>query len=71
MIRITDRAAPIGHPRGFAFEGRTMLAPMIHVFQSWRQRRTAHRELAALDDRLLEDIGLNRYELTERRALFW
>ena len=33
---------------------------LIRAFGEWRRYRAAVRELAALDDRGLEDIGLNR-----------
>jgi uncharacterized protein YjiS (DUF1127 family) len=33
---------------------------LMRAFAQWRQYRAAVRELAALDDRGLNDIGLNR-----------
>ena len=30
------------------------------IFHTWRQRSRARAELAALDDRMLQDIGLTR-----------
>ena len=33
---------------------------LIRAFGDWRRYRAAVRELSALDDRSLEDIGLNR-----------
>ena len=36
------------------------LSNLIRAFAEWRQYRNAVRELAALDDRALSDIGLTR-----------
>lgn len=36
---------------------------MSHVFQDYLSRRAAERRLVALDDRLLEDIGINRGDI--------
>ncbi|MFQ5935896.1 MAG: DUF1127 domain-containing protein [Acidiferrobacterales bacterium] len=33
------------------------------VFDTWRKRRTAIRELRALDDHTLKDIGLSRSQI--------
>ena len=33
---------------------------LIRAFVEWRRYRAAIRDLSALDDRSLEDIGLNR-----------
>lgn len=35
----------------------------IESYRHWRTRRTAVRELRALDDRLLRDIGINRGDI--------
>ncbi|MEA1834872.1 DUF1127 domain-containing protein [Methylobacterium durans] len=45
-----------------------MLTAITRSFRLWCERRKADHELAALDDRMLEDIGLCRYELDERHA---
>ena len=42
------------------------IATLIRSFAEWRKYRSAVRELAALDDRALHDIGLNRTQI--RRA---
>ena len=36
------------------------IATLLRAFAQWRTHRIAIRELAALDDRALGDIGLNR-----------
>ena len=36
------------------------LSALIRAFAAWRSYRAGIRELAALDDRALSDIGLNR-----------
>jgi uncharacterized protein YjiS (DUF1127 family) len=36
----------------------------INAWADWRQRRRAHHELMALDDRLLADIGLRRTDVS-------
>jgi uncharacterized protein YjiS (DUF1127 family) len=44
------------------------LASLIRAIAAWRRYRTAVQELAALDDRALADIGLNR---TQIRQVAW
>lgn len=47
------------------------IAPLLHAIDrhvvrpvlSWHHRRATHRELMALDDRQLADIGLSRGEI--------
>jgi uncharacterized protein YjiS (DUF1127 family) len=39
------------------------LANLIRAFAAWRRYRNGLKELAALDDRGLQDIGLYRSEI--------
>lgn len=43
------------------------VAAVLHqrwqALRDWRERRRTYRELLALDDRTLNDIGLNRAQL--------
>jgi len=41
------------------------ITSLIRAFGEWRRYRAAIRDLAALDDRTLDDIGLNRSEIRE------
>jgi uncharacterized protein YjiS (DUF1127 family) len=41
------------------------LASLIRGFVAWRRYRNAVQELAALDDRSLADIGLNRAQIRQ------
>jgi uncharacterized protein YjiS (DUF1127 family) len=41
------------------------LASLVRAFAAWRQYRIGVRELAALDDRGLQDIGLNRTQIRQ------
>jgi uncharacterized protein YjiS (DUF1127 family) len=36
------------------------IANLVRSFAEWRRYRTAIRELSGLDERMLNDIGLNR-----------
>lgn len=49
----------------------TLFSSMVERFDNWRARERAYRELAALDDRSLADIGLTRSDIPfvlERKA---
>ncbi len=39
------------------------LSKLIRFFHTWRRYRVGLRELAALDDRTLADIGLRRCDI--------
>jgi uncharacterized protein YjiS (DUF1127 family) len=41
------------------------IAALFQSFAAWRKYRTAVRALAALDDRALRDIGLNRTQIRQ------
>ena len=72
LCDLRNRPTGIGTPHGRALkpEGMTemYLASLIRGFAAWRRYRTAVQELAALDDRALADIGLNR---TQIRQVAW
>jgi uncharacterized protein YjiS (DUF1127 family) len=36
------------------------ISTFLHAIAGWRKYRSAVRELSAIDDRILSDIGLNR-----------
>jgi len=45
---------------------------LIAGVKSWRQRSRDRRELDALDERMLKDIGLTRdWAMVERSKYFW
>ncbi len=49
-----------------------MLARTAERLADWHERRTSRRRLIALDDRLLKDIGISRYDAEqEYRKPFW
>jgi uncharacterized protein YjiS (DUF1127 family) len=44
----------------------------VERMQTWRDRARQRRSLSQLDDRLLRDIGITRYDvLSEARKPFW
>jgi uncharacterized protein YjiS (DUF1127 family) len=50
----------------------SFLHRFIVLLKIWRQRLRDRRELAAMDDRSLRDIGLTRYDVElELRKPFW
>jgi len=55
---VTSRQAPsIGVALGNLF------AVVVKSLAAWSERRTAYRELSALDDRMLRDIGITRADI--------
>lgn len=66
---IADRISNARHMRlSTAFAG--LLSALVEGFAGWSQRRTAMRELMALDDRMLRDIGISRSDIPEIVAAF-
>ncbi|GEP05842.1 DUF1127 domain-containing protein [Methylobacterium oxalidis] len=45
-----------------------MFTSIVRNIRIWRQTRRNVRYLAALDDRLLADIGIERTDLAKRRV---
>ena len=51
---------------------RRLFAELRTLIAEWRRRARGRRELAALSDRCLRDIGLTRYDAKrEARKPFW
>ncbi len=49
-----------------------LVAKVLAALKEWRRRAQGRRELAALNDRCLRDIGLTRYDANrEVRKPFW
>jgi uncharacterized protein YjiS (DUF1127 family) len=49
--------------RSFASRAAVMASRWASGYAAWREHRRALRELAALDDRMLRDIGISRSEI--------
>lgn len=50
----------------------TLTARLRTAFAAWRQRRRSRRELRALDEHMLSDIGLTRGQVeVEASRVFW
>ena len=55
-----------------ASDFRGLLTWLLDIRAAWAERRRAARALAALDDRLLQDIGVDRAAVSREEAkLFW
>ena len=55
-----------------SFEFRGLLTRVIDLQATWAARSRLRRALAALDDRMLADIGLDRAAVSREEAkLFW
>ena len=70
----TGTAATIAHHDdgfGHRVAGALAGAALATAF-AWRERAHQRRQLASLDDRLLRDIGLSRFQVDEEwRKPFW
>jgi uncharacterized protein YjiS (DUF1127 family) len=58
---VAERGADL--VRSFASRTAVMASRWASGYAAWRERRRALRELAALDDRMLRDIGVSRSEI--------
>src|SRR5215813_11833613 len=58
---VAERGADLA--RSFASRAAVMTSRWASGYAAWRERRRALRELAALDDRMLKDIGVSRWEI--------
>ncbi len=49
-----------------------IVAPLLDLFSTWFERVRERRQLRALDDRMLKDIGLTRADVEyETQKRFW
>ncbi len=66
------RAPPMPRESSHQLVGKVLVAKVLAAFKEWRRRAHGRRELAALNDRCLRDIGLTRYDANrEVRKPFW
>lgn len=57
---------------GKSVSRRSCLTSLVHKLTVWKQRAQERRQLAALDERMLHDIGLTRADaFQECRKHFW
>jgi uncharacterized protein YjiS (DUF1127 family) len=68
----TDPVSGVSRRRAPRETSRRFVAACIDAFVAWEERVRSRRRLAALDDRALRDIGLNRADVwVETRKPFW
>ena len=66
------RALPAASSRSLGRALPTLFMRLLTGVKSWRQRSRDRRELDALDERMLKDIGLTRdWAMVERSKYFW
>lgn len=66
ISRIADSAtAPVGEPTVFQAFSRMVFALIVQPVLRYRHRHHIYNILMSLDDRMLADIGLNRYEVAD------
>lgn len=63
MSNIAQISQPENVVRG-AFRPNIVIR-MVHSVQAWNQRRLAIRELNAMSDSLLRDLGIERYQISD------
>jgi uncharacterized protein YjiS (DUF1127 family) len=62
----------IGHASEARTSPRRLFAELVALIREWQRRARSRRELAALSDRCLRDIGATRYDAyREARKPFW
>jgi uncharacterized protein YjiS (DUF1127 family) len=54
-----------GRPANMTRTKQMYIGSLIRAIAAWRRYRTAVKELAQLDDRILADIGLNRTQIRQ------
>jgi len=65
MERVLPRTLTLG-------SGSALLRRLLQLLRLWQQRARTRRQLAALDDRQLADIGVSRSErMDELGKPFW
>ena len=59
--------------KSHGFVGRPPVSGALRrVLHDWRERRRSRRELETLDDHMLRDIGITRYDaMIETHKPFW
>lgn len=68
---LNRRPKPDGD-NGKSISRRSCLPNLVHTLTVWRKRIQERRQLAALDERMLRDIGLTRADaFQECRKHFW
>jgi uncharacterized protein YjiS (DUF1127 family) len=64
MIATSSQAAPLGQPAVAPLEAvRRFAGGRVAAFRRWRQTRRLLEEIATLDDAMLRDLGVSRWQL--------
>ena len=70
-MRCADQSLSLA-PRRAGYEFRGLMTRLVHFAAAWAERSRQRGALSVLDERMLNDIGLDRATLSREEAkLFW